>query len=126
MLYNDNNLSLPQMVYYNKCKMKELMDKMEELLPKRYIVTIPAGNWVRVNNAWEVTITTLKVDKNVVLLMPEDVEDKNVQLQILSNFRLINEVANDSNGYIVLRCYATKPSIDINVNIITIIYEEVD
>ena len=123
MLYNDNNLTLPQMVYYNKCKMKELMDKIEELMPKRYKYTIPAANWVAKDGFAEVSIIGLPYDGSALILAPEEPTDTTARVIYLQQFSKINEIAIDNNT-VVLRCYNATPTIDLDINLIKFPYEE--
>ena len=123
MLYNDNNLTLPQMVYYNKCKMKELMEKMEELMPKRYKYTIPATNWVAMDGYAEVSIIGLPYDGSALILSPEEPSDATARVVYLQQFAKINEIA-IVNNTVVLRCYNATPTIDLDINIIKFPYEE--
>lgn len=124
MLYNDNNLTLPQMVYYNKCKMKELMEKIDDLLPKRYKYTIPSANWVAKDGYAEVSIIGLSHDGSALILSPEEPTDATARVVYLQQFAKINEIAIDGN-VVVLRCYNATPTIDLDINIIKFPYEEV-
>lgn len=124
MLYNDNNLTLPQMVYYNKCKMKELIEKMEELMPKRYKYTIPAENWEAKEGYAEVSIIGLPYDGSALILSPEEPTDATARVVYLQEFAKINEMA-IYNYAVVLRCYNATPTIDLDINIIKFPYEEV-
>lgn len=124
MIYNDNNLTLPQMVYANKCKMIELVQKMEELMPKRYAYTIPKENWVSKGNYAEVSIIGLPYDGSALILSPEEPSDTTARVIYLQQFGKINEIAIDNN-VVVLRCYNATPTIDLDINIIKFPYEEV-
>ena len=124
MIYNDNNLTLPQMVYANKCKMIELVQKMEELMPKRYTYTIPKENWAAKSNYAEVSIIGLPFDGSALILSPEEPADTAARVIYLQQFAKINEIAIDNN-VVVLRCYNATPTIDLDINIIKFPYEEV-
>ena len=124
MIYNDNNLTLPQMVYANKCKIKELVQKIEELMPKQYTYTIPSENWVAKEGYAEVSIIGLPYDGSALILSPEEPTDTSARVIYLQQFAKINEMAID-NDTVVLRCYNTTPTIDLDINIIKFPYEEV-
>ena len=125
MIYNDNNLTLPQMVYANKCKIRELVQKIEELMPKRYAYTIPAENWVAKEGFAEVSIIGLPYDGSALILSPEEPADTDARVIYLQQFAKINEMAIDNNT-VVLRCYNATPTIDLVINIIKFPYEEVN
>lgn len=124
MIYNDNNLTLPQMVYANKCKIRELVNKIEELMPKRYTYTIPTENWVDKEGYAEVSIIGLQYDGSALILSPEEPTDTEARVIYLQQFAKINEIAID-NYTVVLRCYNATPTIDLDINIIKFPYEEV-
>lgn len=124
MIYNDNNLTLPQMVYANKCKIMELVQKISELMPKRYTYTIPAQNWALIDNYAEVSIMGLPYDGSALILSPEEPQDTTARVIYLQQFAKINEIA-VKNNTVVLRCYNATPTIDLVINIIKFPYEEV-
>lgn len=124
MLYNDNNLTLPQMVYRNKCKINELVEKIAELTPKSFTFTIPNQNWVEKGSYYEVSISDLETtDNDCLILLPDTGVSDDVKIYYMREFSKINELTK-SNGSIVLRCYNGKPTVDLIINIIKFYFEE--
>ena len=124
MLYNDNNLTLPQLVYRNKCKINELVEKIAELTPKSYTYTIPSQNWVNKGTYNEVSIQGLDTtDNDCLILVPDTNVSDDVKLYYMREFTKINEITK-SDGSIVLRCYNGKPMVDLIINIIKFYFEE--